>query len=227
MSEEQTATGDGEQSTEAAPTLNDVYAEFNVAAPQPTQTQTVQNNAPQPSPEPASATELPDPLQDPAGFAKAVAAENAALRQAIGDLHSNQQMSLAQAQKQTEQADLTTHVEAISKELGGAMDQDLIETHIGLLYRKDERFAQLWNNRGNNPALVAKAMAAVAANLKKSTTGRQDPQLAENQRALTEATKKGAVKSQRDSAHVEKDKAMLDLGDSAFENEWQRMVMRG
>ena len=59
---------------------------------------------------------------------------------------------------------------------------------MGVEAKKDKRFLTIWENRQRNPQAYEAALKAVAGKLGKTYSLRADPQIAENQRALRDAT---------------------------------------
>ena len=202
-------------STEAAPqetTLDDVYKTYNVEAEAQTfsaKPETQQQPQPQPHiqtpPQPVQDQHIaiPDPTLDPSGYKaweQARYKDQVALRQALhgiaGEIHK-ERVARAQAQ---EEADIKRAVEAVNQHLGDSkLDPDVIEISLGAEARRDPRFLALWNNRAKNPKAFNEGVKAFANKLGKKFSMRVDPQIAENQRALKEATSTKATAAPEDS----------------------------
>ena len=194
-------------STEAETTLDDVYKAYNVeetaqefsAKPQH-QPQQVQQPA---QPVQEGNIPIPDPTLDPAGYKQWETQryrDQQALRQALqgiaGELNK-ERAARAQAQ---EEADIKRAVEQVNQHLGESkLDPDVVEISLGAEARRDPRFLSLWNNRQKNPKAFEAGVKAFAGKLAKKWSMRTDPQLAENQRALKDATSTKATTAPADS----------------------------
>lgn len=179
---------------QAEPTLEDVYKTHKVdemaqeftAKPQPKQ----ERQEPTPKEEPE--VNVPDPVLDPSGYRNFVARdakEKAGLKQALNELRTqltNQQRERLQA---TEEADIRKAVSEVNGHLGESkLPDDFVEVALGVEAKRDPRFFTLWNNRAKKPEAFAAAVKAFAGKLGKTHALRADPQIAENQRALRDAT---------------------------------------
>lgn len=80
------------------------------------------------------------------------------------------------------EADIKRAVGAIAEKSG--LDPKFTEVAFQLRAKEDPRLLSIWNNRGKNPKALEKAIEAVATEFKETYSVRQDPQLAENQRAV-------------------------------------------
>lgn len=165
---------------EASP-LETVYKEYGIeeqaASFQP------QAPAPAPQPAPAPAFKAPDPF-DP-GFqayqsqlAHGVGALQQALTQTRGELTQLQ----ASLQSQRTEADIKQAVGVLTDV--AKIPPKIAEVAMEAKAREDKRFLQIWNNRQNNPKAFNAALKALGSELQEQFTVRQDPQLAENQRAV-------------------------------------------
>lgn len=67
---------------------------------------------------------------------------------------------------------------------GNGLKPKLAEVAMEAKAREDARFRSVWLNRGKNPAAYQAALKAFKQELQDEYTVRQDPQLAENQRAV-------------------------------------------
>ena len=205
-------------STEAAPpkeaSLDDVYSKYNVedtaqqfsAQPetkQPQQQQQQQYQQPQVQPVQEGNIPIPDPTLDPAGYKSWETAryrDQQSLRQALhtvaGKLNAYEQA----AARQAEEADIKRAVEQVNGHLGESkLDPDVVEISLGAEARRDARFQVLWNNRHKNPKAFQEGIKAFSSKLAKKFSMRADPQIAENQRALKEATSTKATTAPEDS----------------------------
>jgi hypothetical protein len=213
MSEEQQAPAETTQpSTPEAPpqetTLEDVYKTYNVeetaqefkAQPQQPQPQT-----PQPPVQPVQEQHIPvpDPTLDPTGYKAWETArykDQVALRQALTQVAGKLNQYEAAAKQQAEEADIKRAVEQVNQHLGDSkLDPDVVEISLGAEARRDPRFLNLWNNRAKNPKAFQEGVKAFANKLGKKFSMRVDPQIAENQRALKEATSTKATTAPAES----------------------------
>lgn len=197
MTEEVTTPAETQSAEPATQTLEDVYKSFNVedaastfsaskseqpAPQQPQFQQPVQNqNLP-----------IPDPTLDPNGYKNWETQryqDQMALRQAIQQVHGKLNAFEQHAKQQAEEADIKRAVEFVNSSLGDSkIDPDVVEISMGAEARKDPRFLALWNNRHKNPKALEAGLKAFSNKLSKKFSMRVDPQLAENHRALKEAT---------------------------------------
>lgn len=190
------------QTTET--TLEDVYKTHNVdqmaqefqARPRQQETRTEQ-----PRREETQETEVsaPDPTLDPKGYQAYESRKSkdlASLRQALSQVTGQLTQFQRAAVQQVEEADIRKAVESVNEHLGDAkLDPDVVEISLGAEARKDKRFLTIWQNRNSNPRAFQEAMKAFSGKLAKKFAMRADPQIAENQRALREATSTKATTS--------------------------------
>lgn len=227
MTEEvNTQSEDTQTSAPAEPTLDDVYKTYNIE-----ETAQQFNAQPQSQPQPQPAVQpvqdqhlsIPDPTLDPAGY-KTWATEQqrnmGALRQALqGVAGEIQKERIARAQAQ-EEADIKRAVEQVNQHLGDLkLDPDVVEISLGAEARRDPRFLNLWNNRHKNPKAFQEGVKAFSSKLAKKFSMRTDPQIAENVRALKEATSTKATGAPEESLTDR----MGKLNGADFEREWARL----
>lgn len=160
-----------------------VYREFGIedqaASFQPeNKTQAQQANQPQAQP-----FKVPDPF-DPAfpayqaSLATGVTSLNQTLQATRAELGTLRQ----ELHSERTEADIKRAVGTIAEKSG--LDPKFAEVAFQLRAKEDPRLLQIWNNRSKNPAAFTKALDAVASEFKQTYTVKQDPQLAENQRAV-------------------------------------------
>lgn len=208
MSEEVTQQPETQASTEqpAETTLEDVYKTYNVEetaqqfSAQPQQ-QPQQQQPAQPVQE--ANIPIPDPTLDPAGYKQWETQryrDQQALRQALTHVAGKLNQYEQAAQQRAEEADIKRAVEQVNQHLGDSkLDPDVVEISLGAEARRDPRFLSLWNNRTKNPKAFNEGVKAFAGKLAKKWSMRVDPQLAENQRALKEATSTKATTAPEES----------------------------
>lgn len=207
MSEEATKPAETQQSAPEAPqetTLEDVYKTFNVEDT----AQEFSAKPQQPQQQPAQPVQegnipIPDPTLDPSGY-KAWETQRyrdqQALRQALTQVAGKLNQFEQAAQQRAEEADIKRAVEQVNQHLGESkLDPDVVEISLGAEARRDPRFLALWNNRQKNPKAFNEGVKAFANKLGKKFSMRVDPQIAENQRALKEATSTKATTAPEES----------------------------
>jgi hypothetical protein len=135
---------------------------------------------------------VPDPVLDPTGYRNYVARdarEKAGLKQALNELRTQLTTQQRERLQQAEEADIRKAVSKVNDHLGESkLPDDFVEVALGVEAKRDPRFFTLWNNRAKNPEAFNAAVKAFAGKLGKTYSLRADPQIAENQRALREAT---------------------------------------
>jgi hypothetical protein len=238
MAEEVRQTGTPEQAPAApaqAPqsnepqTLDDVYSKYNVeesarefrerAAPPPPQPRQ-QDAAPQPP-------SIPDPITDQAGFRNYIAAnshEAANLRQALEQVQGRQRAIEQAALLHREEADIAKATEAVNSHLDQKLDPEAIEIGLGIMARKDPKFMAIWANRHRNPAALNAALKVASKSLGAKFSMKTDPQIAENVRALKEATS-GKATSDNPPASSAVERMQKATG-AEFDREWNRIRNR-
>jgi len=188
--------------------MESVYKTFNIedtansfnatpqAQPQPQPTPQVQPVQEQHIP-------IPDPTLDPNGYRSwetARVRDQMALRQALSQVSGRLASYEQQAAQKAEEADIKRAVDMVNEQLGDAkLDPDVIEISLGAEARRDKRFMTLWNQRAQNPKAFQEGIKAFSQKLGKKFSMRTDPQIAENHRALKEATSTKATGTAEES----------------------------
>lgn len=135
---------------------------------------------------------VPDPVLDkPAydAFLKGLVKDASNSKQALRKLETQLQERDRAAFQEREEADIRKAVSKVNDHLGEAkLPDDFVEVALGVEAKRDPRFFTVWNNRTKNPQAFDAAVKAFAGKLGKQYSLRADPQIAENQRALREAT---------------------------------------
>jgi hypothetical protein len=191
-------------------TLDDVYSKYNVedtaqqfSAQPEKQPQQHQQQQPQAQPVQDAHVSIPDPTLDPAGYKSWETAryrDQQSLRQALHSVAGKLNAYEQAAARQAEEADIKRAVEQVNGHLGESkLDPDVVEISLGAEARRDARFQVLWNNRHKNPKAFQEGIKAFSSKLAKKFSMRADPQIAENQRALKEATSTKATTTPEDS----------------------------
>jgi len=192
-SPEQSSSTTAQTQPTTEPTLDDVYKTHNVdkMAEEFNARRTEQPTQPRQA-ETRPEIVVPDPTLDPGGYkvyesrkAQELQQVREALTQVSGQLNQFQ----AAAVRQVEEADIRKAVDTVNEHLGDAkLDPDMVEIALGAEARKDPRFLTIWQNRQKNGQAYQQALKAFSGKLAKKFALRADPQIAENQRALREAT---------------------------------------
>lgn len=166
---------------ESPQTLDEVYSKFNVEqAAQEFQAK------PQQQPVPQAPVSIPDPTLDADGFKKwgeHIQTQDQQLRQTLYSVNERLEKWEQERIRGQEEADLKAAVSAV-KEKVGDFDEDFLEVALAHRARKDDKFMNLWQNRSKKPEAWKAALGVVANDLAKKFSVKQDPQLAENQRAM-------------------------------------------
>lgn len=138
------------------------------------------------------AISVPDPVLDSAGykaFMERTFRDSVNTKQALHKLESQLKERDRAAFQEREEADIRKAVSKVNGHLGDAkLPDDFVEVALGVEAKKDPRFLTIWSNREKNPQAFDAAVKAFAGKLGKAYALRADPQIAENQRALREAT---------------------------------------
>jgi len=204
---------------EKAPSLEDVYAEFNITSPSQ-QTPTAQSIPPPVAPPESIPTSVPDPLTDSEGFRQYQAKENAALRQMVTELAGKQTEADKATAMASEEKDLSTAVDALHEKMPG-VNKRLVKYALADRYLNDQKFKATWDNRASNQRALNKVLNALVPELQEEFTIDRDPQLAENQRAFDEATR--SATSSANTGREEKDQKLVNLSGNEFDAEMARI----
>lgn len=210
-----------EPASEPSQTLEQVFESFNVGD-QPAHTQ-------QFVPQPTSAPEqpkvdlphIPDAALDPEGFRRYEAsrvAESQALRQNLKSVQDAMTALQFAEAKRREDADIGKAV-AFLKEAAPEIEDDFLEVYLGHQARKEPRLLNVWNNRAQNPKAWNSALKAIRNGIAGKFAMKQDPQLAENQRAMKAAQSGMATASKEPSV----DEKLAKLSGAAFDRAMDRI----
>jgi len=193
MNEENTPSESPEvvnTSMEATPSLEDVINEFNFDSPaerQPAQSQ--QYTQPQNNQQSYQQTYQPqiDPFNEQQlnNYFAQVNQGQTALQSELQSLSQKlNQYEQREASRQVE-ADIKKAVDQISSKIDG-VDPLMVELYLEKVARENHGFAKIWENRNSKPAALNKALSALTTEIKDKFLVRSDPQLAENQRAMSQ-----------------------------------------
>lgn len=193
--------------------IEEQAASFQPENKTPATQQTTQQQAP--------ALKAPDPF-DPnfpayqAQLANGVSSLNQALQATRTELGTLRQ----ELHHERTEADIKRAVGTIAEKSG--LDPKFAEVAFQLRAKEDPRLLQIWKNRAQNPAALSKALEAVATEFKQTYTVKQDPQLAENQRAIRASQQQMATTTKE----TDQDKwASMTPGDR--QREVQKMLRMG
>ena len=214
------------QQTNEPQTLDDVYSRFNV---EENAREFQQAAAPTPPPQrqeqsPTQQVSVPDPVLDSAGFKawhSANAHETQNLRQALANIQGQLGNMQRAALLAREEADIKQAVETVNASLDSKLDPDVVEIGLGQMARRDPKFMSVYQNRYKNPQAWNAALKVAAKSLGSKFAMKTDPQIAENVRALKEATSGKATSDNPPASTVSERLGKLSGGD--FDREWSRL----
>lgn len=176
----QTQTQTQSTETTASP-LEKVYSEFKIED-QAATFQPEPRTPAQPAPQ-APSFKAPDPFDPNFGqWQGAVSQTVTSLNQAVAQTANKLSQIEREIVQRKVEADIKQAAGVVSESAG--IDPDMAEVHLEVTARKDPKFKSIWDNRDRNPKAFQAAIKAVAELAKEKYTVRQDPQLAENQRAM-------------------------------------------
>lgn len=199
--------------------LEDVYKTFKVdeMANEFQAKPTKQEARQEPQPQREETISVPDPVLDSAGykaFMERTFRDSVNTKQALHKLESQLKERERAAFQEREEADIRKAVSKVNGHLGEAkLPDDFVEVALGVEAKKDPRFLTIWSNREKNPQAFDAAVKAFAGKLGKAYALRADPQIAENQRALREATSTKATTAPEQS----QDEKLGKLNGAAFQ----------
>jgi hypothetical protein len=173
------------QEPSPAPSLDDVISEFDFGA----ESQPVQTPAPdqqnysqqQNNPvkiDPFDENQINQYLNQTLQGQTALQAELQSLSQKLSSYEQRDE------QRRVE-ADIKTAVDTVIKGLDG-VDPMMAELYLEKRARESEGFKQIWDNRHTKPAALKKALDAISIEMKDKFLVKADPQLLENQRAMSQ-----------------------------------------
>lgn len=162
--------------------LEKVYTDFNIEA----EAEKFQPQSPTPA---QPAAPAPAPFKAPDPFDPNFGAYQAQLANGVSALHQSLQQTqqkLTQLDQQLNrrqvEADIKQAATTISEKAG--IKPRIAEVAMEAKAREDPRFLQVWNNRHKNPKAFEAAINALSVEFAHEYAVKQDPQLAENQRAV-------------------------------------------
>lgn len=199
--------------SQTVPSLDDVYKQYNVEEVAQTF-----NASPAPKP-PAQPVNVPDPALDLDGFkrwAGQVQSSDEELKTTLFSVNERLQKWEQERIRTQEEADLKAAVTKLKAKVD--VEEDFLEVALAHKARKDPKFLRLWETRSQNPKAWDAALAAVSNEFAGKFSIRQDPQLAENQRAIKTSQQQMATTPKQSP-----DEKWSNLGPKEFEQEWERL----
>ena len=215
-----TETSQEQPQVESTETLEDLYGEFKVQETPPPQStpQQVQVN-------PQDTPSMPDPVTDQDQFkdwASRQYREVAALRSEVSETKNLLNTEREKLVTEAEEKDFRSVAEEIAKSV--SIDAD--DAEAGLLHKffKDTAFQHVWQNRRSNPGAFKKVKSILSQEMKGRFSAKVDSQIAENQRAVEEATKGVSV---RKTDELTTDDKIAKMSDSEFGEYWDKEIHSG
>lgn len=199
------------QETET-PSIEAIAAEFRLGEESPTPPSETAKSQEAPPP--------PDPVQDPDGYGKWLVAnnqQNAELRTSLDQTLSELNAEKARLSQQREEQELNALVDKVHKEIGD-VPRNLVKYALADKYNSNEAFKAIIENRGKAPQALDKAIQALLPELRKDFAIKPDPQIAENQRAMSEGTRGSSAPSEDDA-----DLKLLRSDETTFSHAWERI----
>lgn len=213
---------DTENAQEQTQTLEDIHKTFNVEeAAQEFTAQPQRQVQPQVTPRPDPV--VPDPTLDTEGFRKymsSIQSQDAEIRQSLYSINDRLEKQDQERVRNQEEADLKAAVSKVKEKVD--LEDDFLEVALAHRAKRDPKFMNLWVNRSKKPEAWAAALDVVSNDIGKKFSARQDPQLAENQRAMKVSRDQMAT-TQKPDPNGEWSK----LDDGEFAQKWSKLVSGG
>lgn len=214
---EENAPPEGQTET-APPSIEDIAKEFNVGADE--QTPPAQSTQPQSTPD----TPLPDvpDISDGDAFkqwAANQAQQTAALRKQLESTASELHAERQRVARDADEREIQTLVSKVADKLDGA-NSKFVKYALADKYNEDANFRAIFDARHSKPAALEKAIDAIVPEIRKELGVMADPQLAENQRAMSEAASGKSTPSREPEA----DQKFRKLDNAAFQTEWRKIL---
>lgn len=199
--------------------LEKVYTDFGIEA----EAEKFQPQSPAPA---QPAAPAPTPFKAPDPFDPNFGAYQAQLASGVSALHQSLQQTqqkLTQLDQQLHRRQVEADIKQAAKTLSekAGIDADVAEVAFEAQARKDPRLLQIWNNRSKNPKALEAALGALGTEFAQKYVVRQDPQLAENQRAVT-ASRQAMATTQKTSDQDE----WAAMSPAERQAKVQRMIQR-
>ena len=124
---------------------------------------------------------------------------------------------------QREEQELNALIGDVSKQLDGVPDK-MVKYALADRYNSDPAFKAILDNRGKAPKALERAIEALVPDLRSTFAIKADPQIAENQRAMSEGTRGSSSTPANANS---KDRELLDMNSSEFQNSWEMIKAGG
>jgi len=210
-------TENQETGTTETPSIEAIAAEYKLSEPQ----EPASTPDPQP-PKAAAVTTVPDPVTDTDGYkawARQQAEQVAELRTTLQQTQDQRAAESQQLQAQQEEQEINALVDKVHGEIGG-VPKKLVKYALADRYASDPAFKAIFDGRAKTPQALEKAIHALVPEFRKEFAVKADPQIAENQRAMSDGTRgSNSPRSDADS----KDLEMLRSDPSSFEQYWHKL----
>jgi hypothetical protein len=141
------------------------------------------------------------------------------LHSTVAELNAEKQYLAAQREEQ----ELNTLVKGVAEKLEGVPDK-MVKYALADRYNSDEAFKTIFDNRKKSPQALEKALNVLMPELRKDFAIKSDPQIAENQRAMSEGTR-GTHSPASDPQ--DQTAALLNMNSSEFMMNWEKIKAGG
>ena len=200
-----------------APTVESIAAEYNLGnqAPEP----------PTPQPAPVAAPiAVPDPVTDAAGFQAWLgqqAQQTAEMQRTLNDSMSKDQARQEAEQRNRDEQELNALVDKVHGEIGDGVSKNLVKYALADRYNSNPAFKAILDNRNVAPEAMDKALGAIMPELRSEFSIKADPQIAENQRAMSEST--SSSRQPQSVPTDERDVGLMRQPQAEFEHNWEKL----
>ena len=146
-----------------------------------------------------------------------VTQESNALKQQLSNVSSRLSQYEQESQKQTVSKAIGDAVGTVNETVN--QDPELVESYLNIRYNKDQKFAQIWDNRDKNPKALNEALGVVARDMQNKFAVKVDSQIAEDQRAINNATRS----TRQNKVEENSDDKLMKLNDAEFDVYWNKL----
>lgn len=144
----------------------------------------------------AQAQEVPDNISEFKDFVKNNSQQTQALEEKVNKISQAHEDLVNSQHREMVNKEIDGAAEKINAAVGG--DQDMARLYLETQYQKDPNLAKVWDNRGENPEALDKALELLGNEWKSKNTNLIDSEVAENQRALQASQKAGGTVQESD-----------------------------
>jgi len=201
--------------TTEAPTIESIAAEYNLVQESPTPQPVLQSTEVEAGPR-------PDPVTDPDGFGRWLdqqTQQNAVMRKSLNQTLGELNAQKAREASAREEQELNALVDTVHKGLDEGVSKNHVKYALADRYNSNKAFKAILDNRNASPEAVTKAINAILPELRREFSIKADPQIAENQRAMSDSTSGSVPRNTTD----DRDQSMIRQPQAEFEREWQRL----